>query len=117
MGNKDDSEMKTGLAAKKEPLDDDSGPLESVALAMIGDNRVLTDLVDRVQAETRDHIFRLELDIAFLRNEKILEKKLRPWLDYKVDLLMGGAQSDLVEYILRKVNSNIQAEALISDLN
>merc|ERR1711971_322469 len=60
---------------------------------------------------------RLELDIPFLRNEKILEKKLRPWLDHKVDLFMGGAQSDLVEYILRKVNSNIQAEALISDLS
>merc|ERR1712039_158928 len=113
----DTSEMKT---AKKEQYDDENGTLESVgggALAMVSDNRVLCDLVDRVQAESRDSLFQFDLDLSYLRNEKIFEKKLRPWLERKMDLFMGGPQSDLVEYVLRRINSSISADALISDLS
>merc|ERR1712232_1192014 len=87
------------------------------ALAIIGnDERVLTDLVDRIQSESRDNIFKMDLDVKYLREEKIFEKKLRPWLDQKIDLFMGGPQSDLVEYVLRRVHGAITADALISDL-
>merc|ERR1711953_325029 len=80
-------------------------------------NRVLCDLVDRVQAESRDSLFSFDLDVSYLRNERIFEKKLRPWLETKIDLYMGGPQSDLVEYVLRRVNSSINADALVSDLS
>merc|ERR1711881_68352 len=86
-------------------------------LAIVGnDDRVLTDLVDRIQSESRDNIFKMDLDTKYLREEKTFEKKLRPWLEQKIDLFMGGPQSDLVEYVLRRVNSAITADALISDL-
>uniref|UniRef100_A0A7S2J5Q3 PWI domain-containing protein n=1 Tax=Alexandrium andersonii TaxID=327968 RepID=A0A7S2J5Q3_9DINO len=80
------------------------------------DNRKLVDMVDTVQAEPRDAIFRMELNASFLRNEQILETKLRPWLERKVDLCMGGPQSDLVEYILRRVNGCCLPDSLISEL-
>merc|ERR1712232_696974 len=84
------------------------------ALAIIGnDERVLTDLVDRIQSESRDNIFKMDLDVKYLREEKIFEKKLRPWLDQKIDLFMGGPQSDLVEYVLRRVHGAITADALV----
>lgn len=99
--------------AKKEEFGDDSGG----ALAVVGnDERVLTDLVDRIQSESREYIFKLEIDVKFLREEKIFEKKLRPWLERQINIRMGGQQSDLVEYMLRRVNSGTSAEALISDL-
>jgi len=79
-------------------------------------NRKLIDMVDVVQAEPRDELFRLELNIRFLHGEKVLEKKLRPWLERKVDLCMGGPQSDLVEHILRRVNGNAMPDTLISEL-
>merc|ERR1712032_1801745 len=47
---------------------------------------------------------------------KTFEKKLRPWLERKIDLFMGGPQSDLVEYVLRRVNASSMPDALISDL-
>jgi len=87
----------------------------SVAIRL-ADNQQLCDMVDRVQAEPRDVLFKLELDLNFLRQEKILERKLRPWLERKVELCMGGAQSDLVEYILRRINAASQPDMLISDL-
>jgi len=80
------------------------------------DNNELLDLVDRVQAEPRSEIFKVELDMNHFRNEKTFEKKLRPWLEKKVDLFMGGPQSDLVEYILRRVNASVSPDALIGDL-
>lgn len=81
------------------------------------DGDALLSLVDQVQAEPRDRLFRMDLDVAWLRNEKIFEKKLRPWLERKIDLFMGGPQSDLVEYILRRVNAASSPDALISDLS
>lgn len=81
------------------------------------DNRAVCELVDRVQAQTRDELFKSELDVAVLRSEKTFEKKLRPWLERKVDFCMGGPQSDLVEYILRRVNAASPPDALISDLS
>merc|ERR1711865_1359151 len=79
-------------------------------------NRMLSDLVERIQNESRDSIFKMDLDVKYLRDEKSFEKKLRPWLERKIDLYMGGPQSDLVEYILRRVNSASSAHALVSDL-
>jgi len=81
------------------------------------EGRKLVELVNRVQAEPRADLFKMEIDVNFLRNEKILENKMRPWLESKIDLFMGGCQSDLVEFILRRVNGNSTPEALISDLS
>jgi len=114
-GGKKEAENSELAVAKKE-LNEDGGEVGSMALATISDSRVLHDLVDRVQKESRDSIFRIPLDVMYLRNEKILEKKLRPWLEHKVDLYMGGPQSDLVEYILRRMNSPISADIIVSDL-
>lgn len=80
------------------------------------DNRKLMDMVNIVQSEARDDLFRMELNVAFLRDQKVLESKLRPWLERKVDLCMGGPQSDLVEYILRRVNASSLPDSLISEL-
>lgn len=109
---KDDSDLK-GIAKKEE-----SGETETAGpLAVVGnDERVLTDLVDRIQTQARDNILKMDLDVKYLREEKTFEKKLRPWLEQKIDLYMGGPQSDLVEYVLRRVNSGISADALSSDL-
>merc|ERR1712151_973229 len=87
-----------------------------LASASPADARAISELVDRVQSEPRHELFKMQLDVAFLRDEKIFEKKLRPWLERKCDSLMGGPQSDLVEYILRRVNSITYPDALISDL-
>eukprot|EP00927_Polykrikos_kofoidii_P077386 TRINITY_DN74326_c0_g1_i1.p1 TRINITY_DN74326_c0_g1~~TRINITY_DN74326_c0_g1_i1.p1 ORF type:complete len:778 (+),score=174.63 TRINITY_DN74326_c0_g1_i1:153-2486(+) len=99
--------------AKMEELGTRSNVLENAAAA---DAKAIYELVDRVQAEPRQELFQMELDVSFLREEKIFEKKLRPWLERKVDFLMGGPQSDLVEYILRRVNAAAYPDALISDL-
>lgn len=109
---KEDSELRI---AKKEEIGDDAEAVR--ALAVIGnDARALTDLVDRIQSEPRDKILKVELDVKSLRDEKTLEKKLRPWLERKIDIAMGGPQSDLVEYVLRRVNAATTADALTSDL-
>lgn len=108
---KDDSDLKS---AKKEEMGEgeSSGPV-----AIVGnDERVMTDLVDRIQSETRAHIFSMDLDVKFLREEKTFEKKLRPWLEQKIDVMMGGQQSDLVEYLLRRVNAGTPADSLVSDM-
>lgn len=81
-----------------------------------GDSKALRELVDQIQGETREEIYKTELNVDFLRREKIFEKKLRPWLETKIDLLMGGPQSDLVEYILRRVNAAAKPDELIQDL-
>merc|ERR1719321_2653650 len=80
------------------------------------DSKALRDMVDRLQSETREEIYATNLDVNYLRREKVFEKKLRPWLESKIDLFMGGPQSDLVEYVLRKVNSAIRPDELISEL-
>eukprot|EP00929_Paragymnodinium_shiwhaense_P093592 TRINITY_DN5379_c0_g1_i1.p1 TRINITY_DN5379_c0_g1~~TRINITY_DN5379_c0_g1_i1.p1 ORF type:complete len:771 (+),score=262.24 TRINITY_DN5379_c0_g1_i1:108-2420(+) len=87
-----------------------------LAKAAYSDARSIYELVDRVQAEPRYEIFKMTIDINFLREEKILEQKLRPWLAKKVDTVMGGEQADIVEYILRRVNAAIYPENLISEL-
>merc|ERR1712110_531289 len=87
-----------------------------LASASVADARALCDLVDRVQAEPRNELFKMVLDVNFLRDEKIFEKKLRPWLERKCDTYMGGPQSDLVEYILRRVNSSAYPDSLIGDV-
>lgn len=116
-GAKEESEL---TRAKKEEFGDSGGALEQAGvLATVGgenQNRVLNDLVDRIQQEPRDNLFKLDLDVKFLREEKIFEKKLRPWLEKKIDLFMGGPQSDLVEYVLRRANAATPADALIADL-
>lgn len=81
------------------------------------DSLAIADLVDKVQAETRNNIFRIDMDVNFLRDERIFEKKLRPWLERRIDLGMGGPQCDLVEYILRRINGNTSPDSLISDLS
>jgi len=80
------------------------------------DNRRLIDMVHSMQAEPRDDLFRMELNLPYLRGERILERKLRPWLERRVDLCMGGPQSDLVEFILRRINASSMPDALISEL-
>jgi len=84
--------------------------------AVLADNKQLCEAVDRIQSEPRDGLFKMELDVTFLRNERVLETKLRPWLERKIELFMGGPQSDLVEYVLRRVNATSHPEALIADL-
>jgi len=82
----------------------------------VNDAKPLVDLVDMVQAVPRNELFKMPIDSVFLRKEKILENKLRPWLEVKVDHHLGGAQNDLVEYVLRRVNAMLSADALIQDL-
>jgi len=126
---KDDSDRgqeETELKEKKQSEDDENlkisrpedmaTPGSRIKAADKADNRKLVDMVDIVQSEPRDDLFRMELNTAYLRNEKILESKLRPWLERKVDLCMGGPQSDLVEYILRRVNASSLPDSLISEL-
>lgn len=86
-------------------------------LALLEDNKALVELVDKVQAESRDDLFRMGLDVNFLRSERVLDLKLRPWLEKKIDLLMGGQQSDVVEWIIRKVHANAMPEAIINELS
>lgn len=95
-----------------------SGPrVEHAAPLSLTDNRQLVEVVDRVQAEARDELFKVPIDIDYLRAEKIFETKLRPWLERKVDFYMGGPQSDLVEYVLRRVNASTAPDSLVSDLS
>merc|ERR1719401_1853316 len=82
-------------------LEDSKGP----DVMRLSNDQQLVEMVDRVQAEPKDDLYKIDLDVAFLRNEKVFERKLRPWLERKVELFMGGSQSDLVEYILRRVNA------------
>lgn len=109
--DKEDGDHKS---MKKEEAGEAGGPLEPVAV--VNEQRALAELVDRIQSESRVNLFKMDLDVTYLRNEKTFEKKLRPWLERKIDLFMGGPQSDLVEYVLRRVNATINAEALVSDL-
>ena len=69
-----------------------------------------------MQEEPREELFTIKLDVAYLRNERILERKLRPWLERKIDLHMGGQASDLVELIIRRVNGCQQPDPLIAEL-
>lgn len=108
---KEKSEQELAVAKMEE-----AGIAPSAAM-LHPEGRKLVELVNRVQAEPREDLFRMEIDFALLRNEKILENKMRPWLEKKIDLFMGGPQSDLVEYILRRVNGNSTPEAIISDLS
>lgn len=110
----DEMDLK-GIAKKEDSGNNNAGPL---AITFEADNqRALTDMVDKIQSEPRDDLFKMELDVPFLRNEKTFERKLRPWLERKIDLCMGGPQSDLVEYVLRRVNAASTADALVSDLS
>lgn len=95
---------------------EEAGIVPSAAM-LHPEGRKLVELVNRVQAEPRADLFKMDIDVNFLRNEKILENKMRPWLESKIDTSMGGCQSDLVEYILRRVNGNSAPEELISDLS
>merc|ERR1712151_361821 len=81
------------------------------------DNRQLLKMVDRVQSVPRAQLFQIDLKPGFMRDEQILENKLRPWLERKIDFTMGGMQSDLTEYILRKINGVTTPDALIQDLS
>merc|ERR1712048_1067266 len=100
--------------AKMEEVGVGGSVLETVTAA---DAKAIYELVDRVQGEPQNELFKMELDVAFLRDEKIFEKKLRPWLERKIDLFLGGPQSDLVEYILRRVNGAAFPDALISEIH
>eukprot|EP00435_Cladocopium_sp_Y103_P018947 s3611_g4.t1 len=101
---------------KLEKLEAHHGIVRSVHVAQLADNQALMDLVHKVQEEPREELFTIKLDTAYLRNERILERKLRPWLERKVDLHMGGQSSDLVELILRRVNGAAQPDPLIAEL-
>jgi len=95
---------------------EDTGRRPPVDVLRLANDQQLCEMVDRVQMEPRDRLFKMDLDVAFLRNERIFEKKLRPWLERKIEISMGGPQTDLVEYILRRVNGNSHPDALTSDL-
>merc|ERR1712187_436288 len=70
--------------AKMEEVGVGGSVLETVTAA---DAKAIYELVDRVQSEPQNELFKMELDVAFLRDEKIFEKKLRPWLERKFELL------------------------------
>jgi len=120
--DKDDADrIKEGTEAKPKEEEDKLAKIEDATsmqatMARFADSTQLCEMVDRVQSEPRDSLFKMDMDVNFLRNEKVFEKKLRPWLERKVELFMGGPQSDLVEYILRRVNGASDPETLISDL-
>ena len=112
---KDDADRAREELELREKLEIKPKREEARVLATV-DSQALCSMVDRVQEEPRESLFNLPLDVNFLRSEKIFEKKLRPWLEGKIDLFMGGPQSDLVEYILRRVNAASAPDALISEL-
>eukprot|EP00930_Biecheleria_cincta_P096041 TRINITY_DN87917_c0_g1_i1.p1 TRINITY_DN87917_c0_g1~~TRINITY_DN87917_c0_g1_i1.p1 ORF type:complete len:642 (+),score=175.84 TRINITY_DN87917_c0_g1_i1:148-2073(+) len=100
---------------KLEKLEADGGAT-NVNVSQLADNRALMELVDKVQTEHRESLFTVRIDPGYLRNERILERKLRPWLERKIDLYMGGQTSDLVEHIIRRVNGASQPDPLIAEL-
>lgn len=101
---------------KLEKLEAHHGIVRSVHVAQLADNQALMELVHKVQEEPREELFTLKLDTAYLRNERIMERKLRPWLERKIDLHLGGQTSDLVELIIRRVNGAAQPDPLIAEL-
>ncbi|CAK9015932.1 unnamed protein product [Durusdinium trenchii] len=101
---------------KLEKLEAQHGVVRSADVAQLAENRALMELVHKVQEEPREELFTMKLDTAYLRNERILERKLRPWLERKIDLHMGGQASDLVELIIRRVNGAAQPDPLIAEL-
>jgi len=101
---------------KLEKLEGEDGHVRTLAVAQLADNRALMQMVEKVQEEPREELFTMKLDTAYLRNERLLERKLRPWLERKIDLYMGGQTSDLVELIIRRVNGAVQPDPLIAEL-
>jgi len=114
---KEDTDLKEKQAreAKLEKLEADGGAT-SVNVGQLADNRSLMEMIDKVQEEPREGLFRVRVDPNYLRNERIMERKLRPWLEKKVDLYMGGQTSDLVEHIIRRVNAVTSPDPLIAEL-
>lgn len=115
---KEDAEIKAKESSenKLSKFSDGDSKYPTAAAATLADNQQLCEAVDRIQSESRDGLFKMDLDVAYLRNERVFEQKLRPWLERKIDLYMGGPQSDLVEYVLRRVNGQSHPEALVADL-
>lgn len=115
--DKEEKEAKDKQARelKLQTLEADGGAT-NVNVSQLADNRALMELVDKVQEEHRESLFTVRVDPVYLRNERILERKLRPWLERKIDLYMGGQTSDLVEHIIRRVNGASQPDPLIAEL-
>jgi hypothetical protein len=115
--DKEEKEAKDKQARelKLQTLEADGGAT-NVNVSQLADNRALMELVDKVQEEHRESLFTVRVDPVYLRNERILERKLRPWLERKIDLMMGGQTSDLVEHIIRRVNGASQPDPLIAEL-
>mmetsp|Transcript_24359 Transcript_24359/g.44098 ORF Transcript_24359/g.44098 Transcript_24359/m.44098 type:complete len:645 (-) Transcript_24359:37-1971(-) len=110
-----DAKEKVARELKLEKLEADGGAT-NLNVAQLADNRALMELVEKVQEEPRDALFTVKVDPSYLRNERIMERKLRPWLEKKIDLVMGGQTSDLVEHIIRKVNGASSPDPLIAEL-
>lgn len=106
---------KQAREVRLEKLDVDGGAT-NVNVSQLADNHALMELVDKVQNEHRESLFTVRIDPTYLRNERLLERKLRPWLERKIDLFMGGQTSDLVEHIIRRVNGASQPDPLIAEL-
>jgi len=113
---KEEGEIKKEDPDMKPKIEGDSKASIEALVTKLADDQQLWKMVDRVQAEPRDDLFKMPMDVSFLRNERVFEDKLRPWLEKRVELCMGGQQSDMVEYIIRRVNSATHPEALMSDL-
>lgn len=114
--DKENSEDQDDVDLRLVKTQDGTTTSENRKKARTADNRQLAKMVDRVQSEPRSDLFAIDIKASFLRDEKVFETKLRPWLERKIDLLMGGPQSDLVEYILRRVNAAASPDSLIQDL-
>lgn len=114
---REENELKEKQARelKLEKLEADGGAT-NVNVSQLADNRTLMELVDKVQEEPREGLFTVRIDPSYLRNERILERKLRPWLEKRVDLYMGGQMSDLVEHIIRRVNGTSLPDPLVAEL-
>merc|ERR1712190_551458 len=112
---KEMSEDKDDSSRQLAKLQDGNPDSAGSKRARLTDDRQLCKMVDRVQSEPRADLFTIDLNVTFLRDEKVLERKLRPWLERKIDILMGGPQADLVEHVLRKVNGACTPDALIQD--
>eukprot|EP00439_Symbiodinium_sp_Y106_P036498 s2527_g4.t1 len=115
---KEDQEVqeKQRKELKLEKLEAEDGLVRTLNVAQLADNRALMQMVEKVQEEPREELFTMKLDTAYLRNERLLERKLRPWLERKIDLYMGGQTSDLVELVIRRVNGAVQPDPLIAEL-
>merc|ERR1739848_603347 len=76
----------------------------------------LKNLLQNVRNLSTSDVMKTHIDWKLLRKTSSMQKKLKPWVAKKIDRFMGGPCPDMVEWLLRKLNTNTAPEDIISDL-